>query len=103
MGHQGTRTMSDRPSLALALLEKAVQREWQDPRACEYKAHRDLGSRIWGHKMGSEGSRLAESELCFSLKMYSICTPHFNRKNDSFFSGCGKLILPPNSGAQIET
>ena len=32
--------------------------------------------------MGSEGSRLAESErgAWFWLKRYSICTPHFNRK-----------------------
>ena len=38
-----------------------------------------LGSRIWGQKMVSEGSRLAESErgVWFWLKRYSICTPHF--------------------------
>ena len=33
--------------------------------------------------------------------MHSICAPHFNRKDDLFFSGGGKLILPPNSGAQV--
>ena len=34
--------------------------------------------------MGSEGSRLAESErgVWFWLKRYSICTPHFYRKNE---------------------
>ena len=43
-----------------------------------------LGSRIWGQKMGSEGSRLAESErgVWFWLNRHSICTPHFNRKNE---------------------
>ena len=40
---------------------------------------RNLGSRIWGQKMGSKCTRLAESErgVWFWLKRYSICTPHF--------------------------
>ena len=62
------------------------------------------GARIWGQRMGSEASRLAESERgvwFFWLKRHSICTPHVNRKNELIlFSGGGKPILPPNSGAQ---
>ena len=39
----------------------------------------------------------------FWLKRHSICTPHFNRKYELIFSGGGKTILPPNSGAQACT
>ena len=47
---------------------------WQYP----FISRRELGSRIWGQKMGSEGSRLAESEriVWFWLNRHSICTPH---------------------------
>ena len=41
-----------------------------------------LSSRIWGQKLGSNGTKLAESErgVWFSWKRYGICTPRFNRK-----------------------
>ena len=45
-----------------------------------------LGSRIWGQKMGSKGTKFAESErgVLFSWKRHSIRTPHLkkNRKNE---------------------
>ena len=47
--------------------------------------------------MGSEGSRLAESErgVWFWLKMYSICTPHFNRKNELILFRGRKTVSTP--------
>ena len=58
----------------------------QDGAECR-TAGADLGSRIWGQKMGSEGSRLADSErgVWFSWKKVRynniMCTPIiFNRK-----------------------
>ena len=44
----------------------------------------NLGSIRWGLKMGSEGSRLTESErgVTFWLKRHGICTPRFNRKDE---------------------
>ena len=63
----------------------------------------DLGSRIWGQKMGSnsEGSRLVESErgVWFWLNRHSICTPHFNRKNELILFRGRKTV----SGAQART
>ena len=53
--------------------------------------------------MDYEGSRLAESErgVWFWLKRHSICTPHFQRKNErNTFRGRETDFLPPNSGAQ---
>ena len=53
---------------------------------------------MWGQKMGSEGSRLAESEqgVWFWLKRYSICTPHFNQKvqRAQSFPGAGNVSAP---------
>ena len=65
-----------------------------------------LGSRIWGQKMGSKGTKLNESEqgVWFSWKRNGICTVHtpFHKKEQArSFSGGGKPILPPNSGAQV--
>ena len=59
----------------------------------------NLGPRIGGQKMGSEGSKLAESDrgAWFWSKRHSICTPLFFLKierTSSLFSGGGKLILP---------
>ena len=47
--------------------------------------------------MGSEGSRLAESErgVWFWLKRYSICTPHVNKKvRAQSFLGAENRICP---------
>ena len=65
----------------------------------------NLGTRIWGQKLGSEGSKLAESErgVWFSWKRYCICTPHFNKKYKPNRYRGRETILPPNSGAQEET
>ena len=50
---------------------------------------------------------MAESErgVWFWLKSHSICTPHLKKieRTSSLFSGGGKPILPPNSGAQVST
>ena len=55
--------------------------------------------------MGSEGSRLAESErgVWFWLKVYSICAPHCNRKNELILFRGRKTILTQNPGAQVLT
>ena len=37
------------------------------------------------------------------MNRHSICTPHFNRKNELVLSGGGKPFLPPNAGAQVNT
>ena len=58
---------------------------------------RTWAPRIWGQEMGSEGSRLAETErgVWFWLKRHSICTPHFNRKYELMLFRGRKTILPP--------
>ena len=47
--------------------------------------------------MGSEGSRLAESErgVWFWLKIYSICTPLFKRKNELVLFRGRKTVSAP--------
>ena len=55
-----------------------------------------LGSRIWGQKMGSGGSRLAESErgIWFRLKRHSICTPPFKKERAHSFPGAVSRFCP---------
>ena len=58
----------------------------------------NLGSRIRGQKMGSKGTKFAESErgVWFSWKRHGICTPRFNtvESTSSLFSGGGKRFCP---------
>ena len=60
----------------------------------------DLGSRIWGQKMGSKGSRLAESERGVpgsGWKFTVSAHPISKESTSSFFSGGGNpFLLPPN-------
>ena len=57
-----------------------------------------LGSSILGmQKMGSKGTRLAESErgVWFWLRRHGICTPHLNRKYElTLFLGAENRFCP---------
>ena len=79
---------------------------WSPARDIEEPAYgrASLGSRIWGQKMGSKGTELAESErgAWLSWKRYAVSVlPVSIESASSCFSGGGKPMLPPNSGAQV--